>query len=102
MLGHRDSREVHMGLRTLSRVNCDWHEGGSLYGWLRNWMGLEQLSMTVYDDPAFFEEMVTTVADCILAVLEKTLASGVQFDACGMWEDMAYNAGPLLSPRHFK
>jgi uroporphyrinogen decarboxylase len=76
--------------------------GGSLYGWLRNWMGLEQLSMTVYDDPAFFDEMVSTVADCILAVLEKTLASGVQFDACGMWEDMAYNAGPLLSPRHFK
>jgi uroporphyrinogen decarboxylase len=76
--------------------------GGSLYGWLRNWMGLEQLSMTVYDDPSFFNEMVTTVADCVLAVLEKTLASGVQFDACGMWEDMAYNAGPLLSPRHFK
>jgi len=76
--------------------------GGSLYGWLRNWMGLEQLSMTVYDDPTFFNEMVTTVADCVLAVLEKTLASGVQFDACGMWEDMAYNAGPLLSPRHFK
>jgi uroporphyrinogen decarboxylase len=76
--------------------------GGSLYGWLRNWMGLEQLSMTVYDDPTFFDEMVTTVSDCILAVLEKALASGVQFDACGMWEDMAYNAGPLLSPRHFK
>jgi uroporphyrinogen decarboxylase len=76
--------------------------GGSLYGWLRNWMGLEQLSMTVYDDPAFFDEMVTTVADCILAVLDKTLASGIKFDACGMWEDMAYNAGPLLSPRHFK
>ncbi|MBN1311795.1 MAG: hypothetical protein JXB30_10270 [Anaerolineae bacterium] len=76
--------------------------GGSLYGWLRNWMGLEQLSFTVYDDPVFFGEMVTTLADCILGVLEQTLASGVQFDACGMWEDMAYNAGPLLSPRHFK
>jgi len=76
--------------------------GGSLYGWLRNWMGLEQLSFTLYDDPIFFEEMVTTVADCILGVLEKILASGVQFDACGMWEDMAYNAGPLLSPRHFE
>jgi len=76
--------------------------GGSLYGWLRNWMGLEQLSFTVYDDPVFFEEMVTALADCILGVLEKILTSGVQFDACGMWEDMAYNAGPLLSPRHFK
>ena len=26
----------------------------------------------------------------------------LQFEACGMWEDMAYNAGPLISPRHFK
>lgn len=76
--------------------------GGSLYGWLRNWMGVENLSYVVYDDPAWFEEMVTTVADCILGTLRRALASGVQFDACGMWEDMAYNAGPLLSPRHFK
>jgi uroporphyrinogen decarboxylase len=76
--------------------------GGSLYGWLRNWMGMEKLSLTVYDDPAFFGEMITTVADCIVAVLEKAFASGVRFDACGMWEDMAYNAGPLLNPRHFR
>ena len=76
--------------------------GGSLYGWLRNWMGLEQLSFTMYDDPAFFDEMVTTCADCIIGVLEKVFASGVHFDGCGMWEDMAYNAGPLLSPKHFK
>lgn len=76
--------------------------GGSLYGWLRNWMGVEALSYVVYDDPAWFEEMVSTVADCIIGTLEKALASGVQFDACGMWEDMAYRGGPLLSPRHFK
>ena len=76
--------------------------GGSLYGWLRNWMGLENLSYVVYDDPAWFEEMVTTVADCIIGVLNRVLETGGQFDACAMWEDMCYNAGPLLSPRHFK
>ena len=76
--------------------------GGSLYGWLRNWMGLENLSYVVYDDPAWFEETVTTVADCIIGVLNRVLESGGQFDACAMWEDMCYNAGPLLSPRHFK
>lgn len=76
--------------------------GGSLYGSLRNWMGMEQLSFTVYDEPAFFEEMVTTCADCIIGVLEKVFASAVRFDGCGLWEDMAYNAGPLLSPKHFK
>jgi uroporphyrinogen decarboxylase len=76
--------------------------GGSLYGWLRNWMGVENLSYVVYDDPAWFEEMVTGVADCIIGVLSQALESGAQFDACGMWEDMCYRAGPLLSPRHFK
>jgi hypothetical protein len=76
--------------------------GGSLYGWIRNWMGLENLSYVVYDDPAWFEEMVTTVADCMIDTLTRILETGGQFDACGMWEDMCYNAGPLLSPRHFK
>lgn len=80
--------------------------GGSLYGWLRNWMGVENISYLLYDDPTLFEEMVTTVADCILGTLEQALSSaaavGVHFDACGMWEDMAYRAGPLISPRHFK
>jgi uroporphyrinogen-III decarboxylase len=76
--------------------------GGSLYGWLRNWMGLENLSYVVYDDPAWFEEMVTTVADCIIGTLTRVLETGAQFDACGMWEDMCYRAGPLLSPKHFE
>jgi hypothetical protein len=76
--------------------------GGSLYGWIRNWMGLENLSYVVYDDPAWFEEMVATVADCIIGVLTRVLETGAQFEACGMWEDMCYRAGPLLSPKHFK
>ena len=76
--------------------------GGSLYGWLRNWMGVENLSYVVYDDPAWFEEMVTTVADCIIGTLSRVLETGGQFDACAMWEDMCYNAGPLLSPKHFQ
>jgi uroporphyrinogen decarboxylase len=76
--------------------------GGSLYGWIRNWMGMEQLAYVIYDDPAWFEEMVETVADCIIGTLTKLLATGATFEACGMWEDMAYNAGPLISPRHFR
>jgi uroporphyrinogen decarboxylase len=76
--------------------------GGSLYGKLRDWMGLENLSLVLYDDPAWFEEMVTTLADCIIGVLMRVLETGGRFEACGMWEDMCYRAGPLLSPKHFK
>ncbi len=76
--------------------------GGSLYGCLRNWLGFEQVSLVVYDDPAWFEEMVTAVADCILGSMEKSFASGIRYDACAIWEDMCYNSGPLLGPCQFK
>jgi uroporphyrinogen decarboxylase len=76
--------------------------GGSFYGWIRNWMGLEAVSLVLYDDPAWFEEMVTTVADCVLGVLGRVLETGGRFEACGMWEDMCFNRGPLLSPDQFR
>ncbi|MFM8319913.1 MAG: uroporphyrinogen decarboxylase family protein [Chloroflexota bacterium] len=76
--------------------------GGGLYGYLRNWMGLERVSMVLYDDPAWFEEMVETLADLFVGMLEHVFASGGTFDACHLWEDMCYSAGPLISPRHFR
>lgn len=101
---------------TAGRYPADWAErvrrwrdrdwplvisGGSLYGWLRDWMGMEAISYVIYDDPAWFEEMVVTVADCILGTVERAL-NEVQFDAVSMWEDMCYRAGPLISPATFK
>jgi uroporphyrinogen decarboxylase len=76
--------------------------GGSLYGWLRNWMGVEGVSLLVYDDPALFEEIVDTIAATVATVLERVLARGGRFDACLLSEDMAYNHGPLISPAHFR
>ncbi len=76
--------------------------GGSLYGKLRDWMGVEALSYLAYDDPALFEEMVTTLADLIVEVHRRLFEHGAQFDVCGMWEDMCYNSGPLLTPALFK
>ena len=76
--------------------------GGSLYGRLRDWMGVENLSLVVYDDPAWFEEMVETVANCVIGTLRRAVETGASFDACSMWEDMCYSGGPLISPAHFR
>lgn len=76
--------------------------GGSFYGWIRDWMGMENVSYLVYDDPGLFEEMVVTMTDCKVAVIEKCFANGAKYDLCGMWEDMCYNSGPLLPPDMFK
>jgi hypothetical protein len=76
--------------------------GGSLFGWIRDWMGLENVAMVIYDDPAWFEEMVTTIADCVVTVLGRAFEKGGVIDAISFWEDMCYNAGPLISPEHFR
>jgi uroporphyrinogen decarboxylase len=88
---NRPDRDYPLGIHT-----------GSLYGWLRNWMGVEALSMLVYDDPGLFQEMVETVADCIIDAITPALEAGIQFEYANMWEDMCYRAGPLLSPKMFK
>ncbi len=75
---------------------------GSLYGWIRDWMGVENLSLLVHDDRKLFEEMVETVTDCICETMRPALESGIQFDYALGWEDMCYRAGPLLSPKHFR
>ncbi len=88
--------------RDANRPNIVFLRGGGLYGYLRDWMGLENLSLVLFDDPAWFEEMVETLADLFVGMLEHVLSTGGVFDGCHMWEDMCYNAGPLISPRHFR
>jgi uroporphyrinogen decarboxylase len=88
--------------RNRNREHVCTLNGGSLFGRLRDWMGMENIALVPYDDPAWFEEMVETLCDCIVGTLERVLATGGVFDACGMWEDMCFASGPLLSPEHFK
>lgn len=86
----RQDRDYPLG------INC-----GSLYGWCRNLMGVENLSLAVYDDPGLVRDMMRHFADlaihCITPVLE-----ALPLDYASFWEDMAYNTGPLLSPKLFR
>jgi len=79
---------------------------GSLYGTLRNWLGVENLSILLYDDRALVQEMVETLAECVIRPLAKGLAiakeQGVTFDYAGMWEDICFNRGPLIAPKMFR
>jgi len=76
---------------------------GSLYGRQRQWFGLVRVSEIIYDDPKLFEEIVETCADIAIALIERICGEhGVRPEAASMWEDMCYNAGPLISPRTFK
>ena len=75
---------------------------GSLYGWIRNWMGVENVSVMLYDDFALVEDMMEHITCLSLRVLEKLAGRGLVIDMTHWWEDMCYNAGSLLSPRMFR
>jgi len=71
---------------------------GSMYGWIRNWMGVERLSILLYEEPDLFGSMVARIADCVIGVLEPALSAGLKPDFAHFWEDMCYKTGPLMSP----
>jgi uroporphyrinogen decarboxylase len=74
---------------------------GSLYGWLRNWMGVENVSIAFHEQPEWIDEMMEHLCNLTISVIEKALRE-VQFDHSWWWEDMCFNTGPLISPEMFR
>jgi len=74
---------------------------GSLYGWLRDWMGLESLSLALMTDLDWVEAMMEHLTETTLYLIGKALP-GIKVDVAWWWEDMCYNHGPLMSPKLFE
>jgi hypothetical protein len=76
-------------------------DGGSFYGFLRDWIGFEKLSYLLYDEPGLVHEMMDYLTDFFIQVLHKAVEE-VDVDFAMFWEDMCYKSGPLLSPAMFR
>lgn len=74
---------------------------GSLYGGIRNWMGVENLSLMLYDDLPLVEEMMEHLTRLMLSVLERLAGHGLRIDRADWWEDMCFRSGSLLSTKLF-
>jgi hypothetical protein len=72
----------------------------SLMGWLRDWMGVENMSYLFYDDREVYADMVDTIADLVCWGLDQTLPKA-QYDMGFGWEDICGRSGPLVSPNIF-
>jgi hypothetical protein len=83
------------------RTHPFWLGCGSLYGWVRGWMGVQRLSLMVYDDRPLVEEIMEHVTQLTLGLMEQLANKGLEVDNGVWWEDMCYNHGSLLSPRLF-
>lgn len=74
---------------------------GSFIGWIRDWIGFENLAYLLYDDPALIAEMSEHLTALKLKYLAPLLER-IEFDYASGWEDICYNSGPLISPKLFK
>jgi hypothetical protein len=75
---------------------------GGTYGYLRNWWGMENISLLFYDDPALVEEMIECLTHLALGLFDRVLNAGIKLDWVMFWEDMAYKTASLLSPKLYK
>jgi len=74
---------------------------GSLFGKIRDWIGIVNLSYLSVDDPGLFDEMIDTCGELCLRCTEAALATGARFDFAHFWEDICFKNGPLVNPAVF-
>lgn len=75
---------------------------GSLYGNIRNMMGVEGLSYLYADDEDLYVEIIDAVGNLVYKVAEKIASSGIRFEYAHFWEDICFNSGPLVNPAVFR
>jgi len=81
---------------------------GSLFGVIRNWIGIVGLSYMLADDPDLLQEIVDVVAELCYrtaqTALERVCPAGgpAPFDFAHFWEDISFRSGPLINPRIFR
>lgn len=71
------------------------------YGQLRNWMGMENLSIAFFEEPEMIHDMVEHWAEICARQLEQ-MPADLPIDMIFWWEDMASKNGPLVSPTMFR
>ena len=77
---------------------------GSLFGQIRDVLGLEGVSYLYVDDEPLFREIIDTVGTLCYRNTERALllGAGVGFDFAHFWEDICFKNGPLINPAVFR
>jgi len=92
------------GLEFLQRNDRTYLYGlhcGSLYGSIRNFIGMENACYLYADDEPLFDEIIATVGDLCYQATKLALESGAKFDFAHFWEDICFKNGPLIAPAVF-
>ena len=72
----------------------------SLVGYLRNWMGVENMAVASMMYPDFFARTVDVISDLVCWAIDQ-VAPKVKIDIGWGWEDICFRTGPLIQPEIF-
>ena len=75
---------------------------GSLFGMIRNWLGMEGSAYLYADDEELFKEMIDTVGELSYSCVKYTLEHIGGWDYAHFWEDICFKSGPLIIPSVFE
>ena len=75
---------------------------GSLYGSIRDMLGVESLSYLYADDEDLYVEVIDAVGTVAYTNLQAMLEAGLRPDFAHYWEDICFKNGPLVSPAIFE
>ncbi len=74
---------------------------GSLMGWIRDWMGVENMCYLFYDSPECYQDMVDTISDLACWALDNLVPRMKNPPSlCFIWEDIC-GSSPFVSPAIF-
>ena len=74
----------------------------SMMGWIRNWMGVENMCYLMFDARDCYADMVDTLADLTCWALDEIIPRMNTVPDLGFgWEDICGKSGPLVSPDIF-
>lgn len=98
-------RYTEGGLEFLRKGERDYLYGlhcGSLFGHIRNIIGVEGCSYLYCDDETLYDEIINTNAEVCYRNVRFALESGAKFDFAHFWEDICFKNGPLVIPAVFE
>ncbi|MDP7130346.1 MAG: uroporphyrinogen decarboxylase family protein, partial [Planctomycetota bacterium] len=75
---------------------------GSLFGAVRDVLGVVGVSYLYVDDEPLFREIIDAVGELCYRNTKLALASGARFDFAHFWEDICFKNGPLVNPKVFQ
>ena len=74
----------------------------SMMGWIRNWMGVVNMSYLMCEDPDCYADMVDTIASLVCWSIDEVVPKMTTAPDMGFgWEDICGKNGPLVSPDIF-